>query len=227
MSTQNIDIVIPIRLTREFASADNYFMGCISHLQTNTRNFRPIFVDDNSDAVGQSVIETFASNFSSGILIRTHKQRWFTRAVNLGLRLVNTPWAVVLNSDTCVEEGWLEELFAVREEFEKNRYLVGLVGSVYSPQDPRRFVETRHPDFVTGHCWLLNMQAVKEVGYLDETTPKTIHIFSDNYLCYDMNRRGWRTVVSHYSKVLHEAGKSWGHQLHRIPNTLDAVNDQY
>lgn len=232
--TPSTDVIIPVRLTREFASADNYFMHCMDGLLKHTRSIRVIFVDDCSDEHGRSLVEMIARNLPDSLIVRTHKQRWFTRAVNLGLRLVNTPWVVVLNSDTLPHEGWLEELYSVSAEAAKISR-VGLVGSVYSPEDPRRYITTPPPGYTTGHCWLLNMEAIWEVArsrgtpndVLDPLRPDAIHIRSDVYLCYDLNKLNWLTVTSHHSHVDHEAGKSWGHQLHRIPSQLEAVIDNY
>lgn len=229
------DIVLPIRLTRQFPDADKCLQRCCECLLANTRNFRVIFVDDNSDAVGQQVIENIVStHFRNSLMVRTYKQRWFTRAVNIGLRLTRTPWVVVLNSDAYVQPGWLEELMYVRDDA-KNLTKVGLVGSVYSPEDPRRWMSSVDKDYVTGHCWYLNMEALTEVSvirntpgiYLDELRDDSIHIRSDVYLCWDMNRLGWQTIKSHHSHVDHEAGKSWGHLLGLIPNSVNIVNEVY
>jgi glycosyltransferase involved in cell wall biosynthesis len=227
------DIIIPFRATREFPT-ETHMDKCVGSLRASTRNYRLIIVDDNSDEQGKAYIEGVAASFPECVLVRTYKQRWFTRVVNLGLRLVRTECCVELNSDTVLEDGWLQELYAVKEEAEKSGFPVGLVGSVYSPTDPRRFYLTQEPHFVTGHCWLLNMKAMKvmrdrreTLDCLDETKAQSIHIFSDNFLCYELNRLNWVTIISHHSKVHHEAGKSWGHQIHRIPKTLDAVEFKY
>jgi glycosyltransferase involved in cell wall biosynthesis len=236
--TPPTDIIIPFHSTSEFNTAE-LLRECVSTLVETTHNFRLIFVDDCSDELGRVSLHNIASRFPECIVVRTYKQRWFTRATNLGLRMVRTPWCVEANSDVIFGVGWLEELYAVREEIETNgkalRIKVGLVGSVYSSEDPRRYVVTNQPDYVTGHCWLINMEAAEQVGIshgtpkdcLDETSEKTIHIFSDNFMCYEMNRLGWQTVKSLKSGVGHIAGKSWGHQLHRIPSKLEDVNFQY
>ena len=191
-----------------------------------------IFVDDASDEVGKQHLEKTAASFPESVLVRTYRQRWFTRAVNLGLRLVRTPWAVELNSDCVLGEGWLEELYAVKDHFEGVGKKVGLVGSVYSANHPLRFQCTKFPDFVTGHCLLLNMQALQEVAttrntpnvYLNESSPKTIHIFSDNEVCFDLNKLDYQTVMAFKSGVGHIAGKSWGHRLDRIPQRVEDVD---
>ena len=234
-NTPATDIVIPFRSVDKFRT-EACLKHCIETLFENTHNFRLIFVDDNSDDVGREFLHGIACTYPECVVIRTYKQRWFTRAVNLGLRLVRTPWCVELNSDVSLGVGWLEELYAVKDELEQNGGMrVGLVGSVYAANEPRRYHVTRPPDFVTGHCWLINMEAARQVSvtlgtpndYLDETNAKSIHIFSDNHLCYQMNNLGWQTVMAFKSGVGHAAGKSWGHRLGDIPSSLSAVEFKY
>ena len=234
------DIVIPFRSTRQFPT-ESFIDQCVDTLVQYTRNYRLIFVDDNSDKIGREHIQKVADRFVESTLIRTNKQKWFTRAVNLGLRMVRTEWAVEANSDVIFGEGWLEELYAVANEIEPHKR-VGLVGSVYSAEESRRYNVVYHPEYVTGHCMMFRMEALKAVAdarcqhfldnesakeYLDEITPKAIHIFSDNHICYDLNSIGYVTVQAFKSGVGHIAGKSWGHLLGTIPQTVEQVDYQY
>lgn len=233
--TPPTDIVISIRLTREFP-AEEYLVKCLETLVYYTRNFRLLFVDDNSDDIGKQVIENLARNFPESLLVRTHKQHWFTRAFNTGLMLVRTPYAVMLNSDTIMGEGWLDELYSVKDDvIALTQGRVGLVGSVLADNEPRRLDICRQPNYVTGHCLLVDMEAMKDVAihrgtpgrYLDELNPLMIHIRSDVEICYQMMALGWNCVSSFKSAVGHLAGRSWGHQLHRIPGRLEDVNYRY
>lgn len=232
--TPNTDIVIPFRSTPVFRT-EQCLEQCIITLLQNTHNFRLIFVDDACDDVGREFLHKTASAFPESVVVRTHKQRWFTRAVNLGFRLARTPWVVEINSDVVLGENWLEELYDVKDDVESKQMKVGLVGSVYAANEQRRYFVTHHPDYVTGHAWLCRMEALEQVGatngtpkdYLNETNPLAIHIRSDNQLCYEMNRLGWNTVMAFKSGVGHTAGKSWGHRLYDIPNTLESVEWKY
>src|SRR5580692_224422 len=105
--TPNTDVLIPIHGTREFP-VEHVFEQCVETVIKNTRNFRFIFVDDACDDICSNVIRRVAESFPYSIVVRTNKQRWFSRAVNLGLRMVRTPWAVELNCDTVVDAGWLD-----------------------------------------------------------------------------------------------------------------------
>src|SRR5580698_8043060 len=136
--TPNTDIVIPVFGSREFPVED-CLEKCVETVQQHTQNFRFIFVDDGSDEVCSTKINKIAAFFPESNVVRSQRQRWFTRAVNLGLRLVRTTWAVELNLDVVVDKGWLDELYDVKDEVEKTVGRVGIVGSQLSGEEPRRY----------------------------------------------------------------------------------------
>ena len=231
----NTDIVIAIRARREFP-AEIDFEKCIDSIVAHTHNYRLIVVDDDSDSPGTEKIYEIMYRYAESILIRTHKQHWFTRAYNTGLRLVRTPWAVLLNCDVVVDTGWLPELYAVKDIVEQEtKARVGLVGSVLSVEEPRRYSICNIPGYVTGHCHLVNMQAMQEASerrghpgwYLDEVNPLMIHIRSDVEICHSLMAHGWHCVSSYKSLVGHTGAKCWGQQLWRIPHSVDMVNYKY
>lgn len=234
--SQPTDIIIAIRGTREFPIEQD-FINCINTLQAHTQNYRLILVDDNSDAVAAQVINEIAARNRNTMLIRTNFQHWFSRAYNLGLRLARTQWVVMLNADTVLDAGWLDELYAVRDEATSViGRRVGLVGSELSGEEPRRWAETQNPGYVTGHCWLVDMGALYDISagrgqpgiYLDETRQDAIHIKSDVYACYDMNRLGWATIRSFKAAVGHIGGRAWGHNVGKALSVqLCQVNYQY
>jgi len=227
------DIVIGIRITREFP-VEEMVGTCWESLYTHTHNFRPIVVDDSSDEQGARFIEGLIKGRRDIILIRTHFQHWYTRAFNLGLRMVRTPTVVLLNCDTVLDTGWMEELYAVKDEVAQQGR-VGLVGSTMSLEEPRRYEVCRHPGYVTAHCWLADMQALFEASasrgmpgiYLDETNPLMIHIRSDVEMSYKMMELGWLCVSSFKSLVGHAGGRTWGYQLGAIPHSLEMVSYRY
>lgn len=230
--TPETDIVIGVR------NSQTVLPQCLDTLSCFTKNFRVIFVTDDTNSEDHRIVDEFCVGHKSSLKVVTYKQRWFTRAFNLGLRMVRTPWAVALNSDTVLGEGWLDELYAVRDAYRdeaQSATTVGLIGSVLSEEEPRRYFETQCPGYVTGHCWLLNMKALDECSlvsgtpgiYLDEQKAENIHIRSDVDLCHRMNKLGYATLQSHKSAVGHKFGHSWGLNLGAIPSSVDVVNDKW
>jgi cellulose synthase/poly-beta-1,6-N-acetylglucosamine synthase-like glycosyltransferase len=236
MSTPETDVVLTLHATRQYP-AEKDFIQCVDTLCEHTKNFRFIFVDDQCDPEARAILEQTAARFRSSVLIRTHFQHWFTRAVNLGLRLVQSPWAIILNADTILGLDWLEELYSVRDEAQTICGMrVGLVGSTLSGEELRRWSLSKNPDYVTGHCWLASMAALTEASnnrgtpgmYLDMTNRLNIHIRSDIEISWRLNALNWACVKSFKSPVGHTGGKSWGHNLHAIQNlTLQDVSYKY
>lgn len=217
MSHPFTDIVLPVH------NATDYVKNCVRMLYEKTSDFRLIIVDDFSDIATREYLygPECLGRSSANIYVRTNSQRWFTRAVNIGLKNVRTERAIVLNSDCELGDSWLEQLYEVWDEA-AGQHNVGLVGS-NNMNDPNRpkWETLREPNYVTGHCWLVSMAALKQAAqtrgtpdlYLNELEAKCIHIFSDNEICYLLNRIGLVTVVSYQSNVGHHGGKSWGHNL--------------
>jgi GT2 family glycosyltransferase len=208
-----------------------YFKPCVETVRQHTQAVRFIFVSDGCDAAHDQEMQEYIKRFPESLYLRTPKQLWFTRAHNLGLRFARTPWVVMLNADTVVDAGWLEDLYDVRDAVSAEGYKVGLVGVEQSGEEQRRYHRTAEPGFVTGHCYLASMDALYEASanrgtpgiYLDETQQKTIHIYSDNEICYRMNQLGWTTVTSFKTAVGHHGGKAWGYDLSVLGLPLDAV----
>jgi len=225
------DIVMPVH------GALSYTKHCVETVNEHTKNFRWIFVDDYSDEITAAWLREEASRHPDSLLIRTNKQRWFTRASNLGLRMVRTTKAVLLNSDCEVNTGWLEELYSVWNLFEQEHpdKALGLVGATLSEADPRPYIEhhVSQPSYVTGHCWLMDMTVMEWLaahrgtpGWIfNEKDQGQIHIASDRILCWDLNKAGYSTVASFHAKVGHVGGASWGHDLGKVSGlTLNSVD---
>ena len=218
--TPQTDIIVPAH------NALDYLTACVASVDAHTRNFRYIFVDDFSDDDVTQWLLARVKERPTSLLIRTGQQKWFTRASNLGLRMVRTQRCVLLNSDCVVDDYWMEELYAVWDEAAKQNPKIGLVGSHLSGEEPRRWAFTNAPGYVTGHCLMFSIPILAEMSerrgqpgwYLDEVNRDAIHINSDRYLSYELNAAGYATVVSFKSAVGHHGGKSWGHSLGSLAN---------
>ncbi len=220
MAHPQTDIVVPVH------NALEYVQSCLDTLFARTERFRLILVDDFSQPETTAYLLGVLKRQPEALYVRTAQQKWFTRASNLGLRMVRTPRAVLLNSDCVVDTGWLQELYDVWDEAAAmpNGYDVALVGSHQSEPEQRRWSVTQEPGYVTGHCFLMDMKRLGDMSerrgnpgwYFDEVHPEAVHINSDRYLCYEMNRAGFATVVSYKSAVGHHGGRSWNYDLGRV-----------
>lgn len=131
----------------------------------------------------------------------------FGRANNLGLAQVSTPYALLLNPDCILAPGALEELVAAAERYPD----AAIVGpKLYdAPGVPslsfRRAFYERQPkgvteaegdlcaDFLTGTAMLLNMGAIRRIGFFD---PWFFLYFEDDDLCLRVRRAGGSLVLA-------------------------------
>lgn len=224
MAKEFMDVLIPIH------GALPHLRSCINSLFQNTTNLRLILVNDfSNDLEMDQYLAEVQRDQKSTITLRTGKQHWFTRAVNLGLRVVRTERVVILNSDCIVNPGWLEELENTFDELVAGNVHreIGMVGSFHVGPDHPRFQETRKNtsyDYVTGHCILVSMNALHRVAFqrgtpgwfFDETQQSNIHINSDRIMCYEMNALGIATFCNYHAQVHHVDGASWGHNLGKV-----------
>lgn len=214
------DVIVPVH------DALDYTTSCIDSLFAHTKNFRLLLVDDHSCVETTAYLMGLLQRDPTALYMRTGQQKWFTRASNIGLRLVRTSRCILLNSDCVLDHGWLDELYEVWDAAEKMMpgRRVGMVGSIQSVEEPRRWAEYVEPGYVTGHCLLLSIPVLSEMSdkrgnpgwYLDEVHQEAAHINSDRYLSYEMNRCGYATIASFKSAVGHHGGKSWGYNLARV-----------
>ena len=223
MSHPFTDVVIPVH------NALSDLKECLVTVQQYTVDCRLILVDDCSEWNTTEFLYDFGKKNPSCIIMRTNRQRWFTRASNLGLKIVRTERSVLLNSDCVVDSGWLEELFDVWAEFQQQnpQRKIGLVGSVLSAEEPRRYAEIIYPGFVTGHCLLLSIPALFEISaargmpgwYLNEVNVHAAHIHSDRDCSWELQKLGYATIASFKSAVGHKFGRSWHCDLGAIPRS--------
>lgn len=215
------DIILPVHDALEFTQK------CVDSLFQHTQSFRLIIVDDYSSVETTAYLMSVLQRQREALYIRTAQQKWFTRASNLGLRMVRTQKCVLINSDCVVDNGWLGELYDVWADVDSKAPMgrrCGLVGSTLSGEEPRRWGESVEPGYVTGHCLLLDVPILHEVSarrgqpgwYLDEVHRDAAHINSDRYLCYELNRMGYITIASYKSAVGHIGGRSWDYNLGRV-----------
>lgn len=216
------DIIIPVH------GALEYLKRCVDTLLTFTPALnRIVFVDDVSDTTTRDYMLGLLDTHKSWLYIRTGSQRWWARASNLGLRMARTERSLLINSDCIVGENWLEEMYDVWDDACSKGLNVGLVGSVLNGGEQRRWMETKEPNFVTGHCLLLRISILQQASdargcsgwYFPErpgVDDRCCHIFGDNEICYQFNRMGYATIASFKSAVGHVAGQSWGHDLSKV-----------
>jgi GT2 family glycosyltransferase len=188
-----------------------------------TNNFELILVDNASfDGSFENAVKLFPGIIS----VRNEENLGFAKANNLGIKVSQGEWIVLLNPDTRVTDGWLETL-AVCARSGKN---VGIVTPKLLRKDEKTIDSAGHSfDFRTAlagdrgagesdygqyeemqeipscsfACALIARQVFHEVGFLDE---RMMIYYEDVDLCLRGRIAGWRVLYCPRSVVYHSRG---------------------
>jgi GT2 family glycosyltransferase len=204
--------------------------------------YRLVLVDDGSSRETYEALRTFAEA-QDATLLRNPEVRGYTRAANQGLAATQTPYVVLLNSDTLVTPRWLDRLVACAESDPR----IGLVGPLsntaswqsipelfdtagewaanrlppgVAPADMAariaRYAGRVYPrlPFLNGFCLLLRRAMLDEIGVFDEAT------FGEGYgeendLCLRAQQAGWQLAVADDAYVYHAQSRSYSHERRR------------
>jgi len=189
------DIIIPVwnqlKLTRE----------CIDSIVRYTRfPYRLIVIDNGSQRQTREYLEELTSNNEIPVnLIRNETNLGYVKAVNQGLRASCGDYICLLNNDTKVQEGWLEELINVAQSNPK----IGIVNPVDSPPSYKKELREKWIEigFATGFCMLIKREVIDKIGFFDEDYE--VGFWEDTDYCQRAKRAGYICAVAKASYVYH------------------------
>lgn len=231
----SFDIVIPVH------NALEDLRKCLESIYQNSESpFRLIIINDGSDHSTSLFLNEFAKSHSNLFLIENPLPRGYTKAANQGLKEINADFAVLMNSDLIVPEGWLKRL----AEPALNDKSVGLIGPVSNAATwqsvPERFdlkgswaindlpegmdingfdkIVTsvsvkRFPQVpvLNGFCTLICKEVFGKIGYLDEESFPSGY-GEENDFCLRAGKAGFKLVVNDSVYIFHAKSKSFGHK---------------
>ena len=217
-----VSIVIPVH--NKFSVTYHCLASLL--LAPNHATFEVIIVDD-----GSSDDTLMIPSLVDGITyLRNEESAGFILASNRGGEKARGEYVVMLNNDTEVLSGWLDELLWPFRNFDA----VGMTGAklIYpdgrlqeaggivwsngnpwnygrngNPGDPR-FNYTRQVDYLSGACVMLPTSLWKELGGFD--TAFVPAYFEDTDLAFRVRDKGFKTVYAPKAQVIHYEGVSSG-----------------
>jgi len=176
---EGVSIIIPTYNQRE------YVLQCVSSIEKHTPAPFEIIVVDNASKDG-----TAEALLRKGGMVRVaalDQNRGFAGGVNHGLMMARGRHIIILNNDTLVTPGWLDNMMTCLASDPQ----IGVVGPVTNyiggdqqikvpyreVKDMWSFATThnrpdtekhRMTDRLVGFCWLFSRELLERVGYLDE-----------------------------------------------------------
>ncbi len=208
------DIVMPVWNQLESTR------DCVDSISRNTSFYRIIIIDNASESRTRGFLDELKKRDAPRLLvIRNEQNLGFVKAANQGIRLCEAPYICVLNNDTLVTRGWLEEMVSV---LEKNP-AVGLLNPSSNTLGQRpagresiesyaqglavergRFVELGS---AIGFCMAARREVIDRIGLFDEIYGM------GNFEDTDLSRRainaGYICVRARGAYVWHEEGVSF------------------
>jgi GT2 family glycosyltransferase len=166
-------------------------------------------------------------------VMRLEANRGFAAGVNAGCASIQSTWLAVLNPDVILPAGSLDRLVDILEQHPRAGLVaprvfgtdgrpeanVGRFPSVTRERNHAWMLDrwlgqqgrhapfpsaTRRVDWVSGCCWLLRSQAMREVGALDE---EYFMYFEDVDYCKRLHVAGWDVIATPAVEVRHELGR--------------------
>lgn len=204
-----------------------------------------VVVDNASRDESAEVVRSFSRQLPLQ-LVAAQENLGFSRAANLALRKLSTPWVLSLNPDCRLTAGFLENLLTVVERHPQLGSATGLLLRGYGPQlaesglvDSAGMIVTasgRHfdrgagktlkpayltPRWVfgaTGACALYRREALAEVAYPGgEIFDEAFFAYrEDADLAWRLQRQGWWCLFWPHVRAIH--GRGLKPELGRSPN---------
>jgi len=203
---QRCDIIIPVwNHAAETAT-------CVNSLKRYTSYpYRIVIVDNASNMETRKYFDSLKEE-SAGkvVIIRNLRNEGFIKAVNRGMRFSDAGYLCILNNDTEVKPGWLNEIIDI---FRKNLD-VGIVNpssntfcDVYSPAIKNFKGKYQELCGARAFAVVIKRKVVEKIGYLDEAFG--MGYFDDVDYSKRAGKAGFKTVKARASFVYHTESASF------------------
>jgi GT2 family glycosyltransferase len=197
-----------------------------------------ILVDDGSDVPTKDFLTRFAEQNDCDLL-RNEIASGYTLAANQGLHRSSADFVILLNSDTIVSKGWLNQLITCAQSNPK----IGLVGPLsnaaswqsipeiidlgdwaenplppnVSIADMANWVAEKswrlYPSmtFLNGFCMLIRREVIDDIGYFDEEK-FGVGYGEENDYCLRARKADWVLALADDTYIYHAQSRSYNHE---------------
>lgn len=197
-----------------------------------------ILIDDHSNFKTKKMLRSMCKLSPKISLFRNKRNVGYTKSANIGLRKVNSEFVVLLNSDVIVTPNWIFPMYnamilhqdlaicgplsnsaswqSVPKLMDENgEWKVNEIPDGYSIKSFAELLSNQFRGelisipFINGFCSLIRVDALKQVGYLDEENFPTGY-GEENDLALRLFMNGWKCLVAADSFVYHFKSQSFG-----------------
>ena len=212
-------------------------LDCICSIYETVKNISfEIWLVDNASTDGS--VEAVKQNYPDVKIIQNKKNLGFAAANNTALEKMRGQYALLLNTDTILTNGAVENLFDFMEKNSDAGMACGqllnqdgskqnsiasfpgilsllcnesLLQTVFPKKFPGKRREYKKPvevDSCIGACLMVRKKAMDEVGLLDK---RYFFFFEETDWAYRMKRAGWKIYFVPSAEIFHLQGQTVGH----------------
>lgn len=232
-----ISIVIPNY------NGNKYLKNCLDSIIFNTSYNTEIIIIDNASTDSSY---NWLKEYPSVLFKRLDKNYGFSKAVNEGIKLSKGEYVLLLNNDTELCKGFIDELirvikqdnqiFAVSSKMIQYHHkdLIDDAGDEYSilgwtfkrgdNESIQKYTEQTRVFSACAGAALYNKALFAEVGYFDENF---FAYMEDLDICYRANIGGYKNVYAPEAKVYHIGSATSGSKYNTFKVKLAARNNIY
>ena len=220
-----------------------YLRKCLNSLRVQDYRFDLVVVDNGSADGSVQMVET---EYPEACVISFSENTGFCHACNAGMKKAESPYVILLNNDTEVLPGFVENLVRAIETDENifsvssqmlqiqdngriddagDRYTV--FGWAYARGKDKPAEQYNKPCDVFAACGgasIYRKSVLEKIGYLDENH---FAYMEDIDLGYRARIYGYRNVYEPSAKVIHAGSASSGSRYNEFKTTLSAANNAY
>lgn len=179
----------------------------------NLKKYRTIIVDNDSNDETLEIVKNFIDEKN---IVKLTNNAGYGRANNIGLKMVKTKYALVLNPDAYIFENDISKIIEVMNKNDqiaiagaipfkllddKEQALID-VSLIRKKNECEEFYYTK---FLTGASLFFQIKAFKKIGFFDE---KFFLYCEDNEICKRVIKNGYKNALIKNSKFYHIGGNS-------------------
>ena len=199
MNTQDLTVVIT-----SFHSRDKIF-SCINSVDIN---IKIIVIDNSNDQILKKEIQ---SKYQNVECILSKENLGYGAGNNLGLSMVKTSYALIMNPDVCLKKDAIKNFFITINNLEN----FGIIAPIsknekYYKFDINNDKYLKEVDNVKGFAMFLNMENLKKINFFDENF---FLYFEEIDLCKRLKDINSRIFIDPTIEVSHLGGSSHNSQI--------------
>lgn len=183
----------------------DYIRKCVDSIFKYTEDFNLYIWDNGSQPQTASYLEELSKRKNIAVF-RSPDNQGFLLPNNRMVEKSDSPYIILLNSDTEVKENWDKALIATLQT-DANTAVSGYMGGVLNEQaTPLSNNLGYQIDYVCGYCMCFSRATYRHYGLFDENLK--FAYFEDSEFCIRLKEKGLKLYALHLDLVLHYENKT-------------------